>query len=489
MAIPQNPSIYQADIRVWLRNLSDELDRAALIDDIPDDKLSYLANIGIDYLYLIGGWSTGEAARNLFRSDSNCLTQHRNLLFDLTDSDICGSCYAIADYSVDKRLGGNSSLERFRYRLYEQNLLLILDFVPHITALDHSWVHERPDFYVHGKESDLESRPDRYKKEGSHIIAHGRDPYFPAWRDTYQLNYGNPSLQDSMNKELVKISKLCDGIRCDMAMLIQPEIFEWIWGIKSRPFWKNAINNVRGQFPDFIFVAEAYWDKETELQNEGFDFTYDKILYNKLRFENAGSVLDYLRRDITSQMKMVRFMENHDEERAANAFSLNMHQSAAIITYLSPGMKFFYDGQFEGRKKKPSINLNRWPDEPLEGTLQKFYMNLLRILNRSLFRAGDWRLLPCRTAWEGNLSWKSFIAFLWQSETIEPLLIVVNYGPNQGQCYVILPIPELQNSHILLRDIMSPASYHRDGDLLFYQGLYLDIPGWSYHIFEIESQE
>src|SRR5687768_5666693 len=90
--------------------------------------------------------------------------------------------------------------------------------------------------------------------------------------------------------ELVKIAGQCDGVRCDMAMLVLPEVFERTWGQRSEPFWPKAIECVREHVSDFCFMAEVYWDLEWSLQQEGFDYAYDKRLYDRLRGHLAPPV-------------------------------------------------------------------------------------------------------------------------------------------------------------------------------------------------------
>jgi hypothetical protein len=68
------------------------------------------------------------------------------------------------------------------------------------------------------------------RKRGDLLLAYGRDPYFPGWPDTLQLNYGNPATQEAMIGELVKIAGQCDGVRYDVAMLVLPDVFERTWG-------------------------------------------------------------------------------------------------------------------------------------------------------------------------------------------------------------------------------------------------------------------
>jgi glycosidase len=183
------------------------------------------------------------------------------------------------------------------------------------------------------------------------LLAYGRDPYFPGWPDTVQLNYANPALQEAMVGELTKIAGQCDGVRCDMAMLILPDVFERTWGQRAPLFWPKATQRVRERFPHFLLMAEVYWDLEWTLLQQGFDYAYDKRLYDRLREGHARPVREHLHAGLDYQNKLARFLENHDEPRAATAFSAEVHKAAAVITFLSPGLRFFHQGQFEGRTK------------------------------------------------------------------------------------------------------------------------------------------
>ena len=175
-----------------------------------------------------------------------------------------------------------------------RGLRLMLDFVPNHTAPDHPWVEEHPEYYVRGTEEDLARAPQNYtrvkRKGGDLVLAHGRDPYFPGWSDTLQLNYANAATQKAMAGELLRIAGQCDGVRCDMAMLVLPDVFERTWGARPQPFWPNTIKQVRAASPDFVFMAEVYWDMEWTLQQQGFDYAYDKRLYDRLR-EDRKSVV------------------------------------------------------------------------------------------------------------------------------------------------------------------------------------------------------
>src|SRR6185437_15563081 len=329
---------------------------------------------------------------------------------------------------------------------------------------------ESPQFYVRGTEDDLARAPQNYlrieTRQGPQIVAYGRDPYFPGWPDTLQLNYGHPPLQEAMRTELSKIARLCDGVRCDMAMLVLPEVFKRTWGIAATPFWPAAIQQVRRDRPEFIFMAEVYWDLEWTLQQQGFDYTYDKRLYDRLRDHAARPVRDHLRADPEFQRKSARFLENHDEPRAAATFSDDVHRAAAVATFLVPGLRFFHQGQFAGRRARIPVHLRRGPEEPPNLVIREFYALLMKCVQLPAARDGDWLLLECAPAWGGNDTNDGFLAFTWQGPDAQRLLVIVNFAANQGQCYVPLRLAGLQGRTVHLTDLMGPARYDREGDRL-----------------------
>jgi hypothetical protein len=488
-ALPAYPSLYQINTRVWLTEQSRSLGRPVTLDDIPDSELDRLAEMGFDWIWLLSVWQTGRAAQQVSRSNSEWRKEFRETLPDLREEDIAGSGFAITGYTVHGNLGGDGALARLRERLRTRGLRLLLDFVPNHMAPDHPWVEQHPDYFVHGSEADLANSPQNYCRlktsRGSPVFAYGRDPYFSGWPDTLQLNYGNPATQEAMIGELVRIAGQCDGVRCDMAMLVLPEVFERTWGIPSQPFWPQATRRVREKSPEFTFLAEVYWDMEWTLQQQGFDYAYDKRLYDRLREGHARPVREHFCAGLDYQNKLARFLENHDEPRAAATFSPEVHEAAAVITFLSPGLRFFHQGQFEGRRKRISPHLVRGPEEPIDPRLVRFYERLLAVLHRPVVRNGQWQLVECVPAWDGNWTWDCFLAFAWQGSDGERLLVTVNYAPNQSQCYVRLPFADLGNGQWQLQDHMEEVSHDRDGSDLQSRGLYLDVPPWQASVFAL----
>jgi glycosidase len=487
--IPRYPFLYQINTRVWLTELSGTLGKRATLDDIPDVELDRLAQMGFDWVWFLSVWQTGPAAQKISRANPEWRKDFEATLLDLREEDIAGSGFAVQDYTVHRDLGGDAALAGLRQRLQKRGLKLMLDFVPNHMAPDHPWIDEHPDYFVHGSETDLARAPQNYcrvqTKSGSLLLAYGRDPYFEGWPDTLQLNYGNPELQQAMIAELERIAGQCDGVRCDMAMLVLPEVFESTWGIRAELFWPKATESVRRKHPNFRFMAEVYWDREWTLLQQGFDYAYDKRLYDRLREGHARPVREHFHAGLDYQNKLARFLENHDEPRAAATFSLDIHKAAAVITFLSPGLRFFHQGQFEGRTKRISPHLGRGPDEPVDNRLKQYYDRLLSVLRHPAVRNGEWQLLECVSAWAGNWTSDCFVGYFWQGADGERLLVVVNYAPNQSQCYVRMPSPNLRDRQWRLEDLLSDARYDRDGNDLKSSGLYLDVAPWRYHVFKL----
>ena len=485
------PSLYQINTRVWLTDLSGRLGKRATLDDIPDAELDRLAQMGFDWVWFLSVWQTGLVAQKISRANPEWRKDFQATLPDLREEDIAGSGFAISDYIVHKNLGGAPALARLRERLQQRGVKLLLDFVPNHMAPDHPWVNEHPDYFVHGAESDLARAPQNYcrmqSQGGSLVFAYGRDPYFDGWPDTLQLNYGNPATQQAMIGELLKIADQCDGVRCDMAMLVLPEVFQRTWGIEAELFWPKATQRVREKSPDFMFMAEVYWDLEWTMQQQGFDYAYDKRLYDRLRDGHARPVREHFYAGLDYQNKLARFLENHDEPRAAAAFAPEIHQAAAVVTFLSPGLRFFHQGQFEGKTKRISPHLIRGPYEPVDEGIAQFYDRFLGVLRQPVVRDGQWQLLECLPAWDGNWTWDCFLAFAWQGngDGDERLLVTVNYAPNQSQCHVRLLFADLANSRWRLKDLLGDATYDWDGNDLQGRGLYLDERPWSARVFAL----
>ena len=189
--------------------------------------------------------------------------------------------------------------------------------MPNHVAPDHPWVTSNPELFVRGDEHDIHADPAGWLAAAGQVLAHGRDPYFPPWPDVVQLNAFSPAMRAATADTLAGIADQCDGIRCDMAMLMINQVFAKTWGSRAghepaQEFWPAVIGELRARHPDTVLVAEAYWDLEWELQNQGFGFCYDKRLYDRIIGQDAFAVRDHLHADLSYQSRLVRFLENHE---------------------------------------------------------------------------------------------------------------------------------------------------------------------------------
>jgi hypothetical protein len=488
---PKYPALYEINTRVWLESLSVSPVRKATFDDIPDASLDEIAAMGFVWIWLLSVWTTGPTGQKISRTNKEWRKEFEETFDDVKEEDIGGSGFAIAGYYVSTDIGGEDALARLRQRLRDRGIKLMLDFVPNHMGPDHPWVHDHPEYFISGTPLDLENHPLNYtcldnNKDGR-IFAYGRDPYFSGWPDTIQLDYSHSGVVQAMKDELLHIAGQCDGVRCDMAMVILPELFEKTWGRKALSFWPEAIQTVREKNPDFCFLAEVYWDMEWTMQQLGFDYAYDKRLYDRLKEGTARNVREHFKAGLDFQDKLARFLENHDEPRVANTFDLKKHEAAAILTFLSPGLRFFHQGQLDGRKKRISPHLVRGPFEVEDLAIQKFYGRLLNVLKTPVFGVGLWSLLECIPAWENNGSWNNFVAFAWQDANRNLSIVVVNYAEDNSQCYLHLPFPDIAFGQWKLHDVMHDVTFERNGHELITKGLYLGMKPWQYHVFEVRK--
>jgi len=220
-------------------------------------------------------------------------------------------------------------------------------------------------------------------------------------------------------------------------------------------------------------MAEAYWDLEWELQQQGFNYCYDKRLYDHLEHDSAESVRLHLCADLAYQGKLVRFIENHDEPRALSAFSPPKERAAAVTMATIPGARLFHEGQFEGRRVKLPVFLGRRPVEPVDPDLQAFYYTLLKVASlEGLWNS--WQLCD-RTGWPDNTSYRNLVAWCWRSAG-QHHLIVVNLSASGAQGLVLLPWDELKGRTWHMTDLFTEKEYERSSDEMCTQGLYVDLP-------------
>ena len=481
-----HPFIYQVNTWVWLDELGRRSGTRLDLASVPEQEWDAIQRLGFDAVWLMGVWERSPAGIAIALENENLTASFRDALPDLRAEDIVGSPYCIRSYTVDQHLGGPAGLATARAALAERGLALILDFVPNHVAPDHPWTTTNPEYFVPGDEDDLAREPASFVRVGDAILAKGRDPYFPAWPDVVQLNAFSPDQRTAAIATLEAIAAQSDGVRCDMAMLMMSDTFARTWGARAGPlpdadYWPAVIAAVRADHPDFLFMAEAYWDLEWALQQQGFDYCYDKRLYDRLVQGDAEGVRGHLTADQGYQSRLVRFIENHDEPRAAATFPRDEARAAAVTALSQTGARIVHEGQLDGRTVHVPVFLGRRPDEPPDRELRAFYEQLLAALADAVFRDGEWHLAGS-SGWEGNDTWQKLVGWGWRGSSRR--LVVVNLGGEPASGHVSLPWDELRGRSWQLADAATGEVYERSGDDLR-DGLYVALGPWAWHLFSL----
>jgi hypothetical protein len=301
-----------------------------------------------------------------------------------------------------------------------------------------------------------------------------------------------------MTELLQSVAARCDGVRCDMAMLLLNDVFAKTWvnfppsPVTRHPspateFWSDAISAVKEAQPKFLFLSEVYWRLEARLQELGFDYTYDKELYDKLVARDAAGVQGHLRglsREFVSAS--AHFLENHDEPRVASKLSLAEHWAAALVILGLPGMRFLHEGQLAGAQLRIPVQLARRPVEAAQPEVVKIYEEMLTALRSSAVGQGRAQLIRPRAAWPDNPTAQNFVIVQWQQEPLKFDLVVVNLAPHRSQCYAPLSIEGLSSYNWSMADRLGEERYVRAGEDLEMQGLYLDLPASGAQVFEFK---
>ncbi len=488
---PQHPTLYEINTWPWLHALSQQHGRPITLGGVPAAVWDALATLGFDAVWLMGVWERSPESRRIAREHPGLQLEFHRALPDFTPEDVIGSPYAVRRYSVDAHLGGPEGLAAARQALAARGMRLVLDYVPNHVARDHPWIAAQPDYFIQGSAADREADPDNWFAAEGRVFAHGRDPYFPGWTDTAQLNAFFPGLRQATIDTLSAIGDQCDAVRVDMAMLMMRRIFAETWGALAGEapqyeFWWEVIRAVKNAHPDLRFMAEAYWDMEWELQQQGFDYCYDKRLYDRLAHAEPPAIHAHLQADPAYQAGLVRFIENHDEPRAAAVFSPRQGCAAAVVAGALPGARLFHQGQLEGAQLKLPVQLGRRFPEPASADLRAFYTTLLAELRAPVFHAGAWRLCEQR-GWPDNASFTNLVAWCWEDGD-DRRVIVVNLAGQAAQGLVLLPWDDLAGGEWLLEDAFNGEQYRRAGDELLNPGLFVDLDAFGFHFLRVEAE-
>jgi hypothetical protein len=494
----QNPRIYEINTQVWLNTLSKHYKTRLQLHNVPEEVLDELASYHLDAVWLMGVWHRGVATR---ASALNYIHEYRGALPDIRPDDVIGSAYAIHDYQVDPSLGGRKALALFRKQLQRRGIKLILDFVPNHVAVDHPEIAKHPEYFILGTPQLLEHDKTNFfasrdAKGKPLVVAHGRDPYFPGWVDTAQFNAFNAGFRAWTLNTLKDIAEQCDGVRCDMAMLMMNHVFQRTWGWlglqpPAEDFWSSIIPQVKTAYPDFLFIAEAYWNLEYALQVQGFDFTYDKVMYDQLVKGDVNGLYVHMGAELSFLQRNIRFIENHDEPRAASAIGVDRSRSAATLICTMPGAVLLHDGQFTGRRVKLPVQIGRQPTEDEHIPLRQFYHKLLEETQHDIYRSGEWTLFRCYTC-DGCDGSYNIVVHGWRKNG-DLRLVVMNMADQWSQGLIDLSgwAGQLQGKDWLLYDVLQKNYSQQSGDELAQHGLYIDLGAYHsqiYHILPVQQE-
>ncbi len=406
-------------VYVWLEQLSRRYQRPIYsLDQIPDEELDALVNYGFTSLWLIGIWKRSQASLKV-----------KNLC---GQQDVAASAYAIDDYVIDEKLGGEPAFEQLRHRCLQRGLDLACDVVTNHTGIESAWLREHPDWFIQlhyppypgyrFTGPDLSSSPDysiqiedgyydnseaavvcRYQHRHSsevRYIYHGNDGTHLPWNDTVQLNYLLADVREAMIQLIIRVAQRFRIIRFDAAMTLAKRHFQRLWyplpgaagGVPSRSdhalsqeefnryfpveFWRELVDRVQLEAPDTLLVAEAFWLMEGYfVRTLGMHRVYNSAFMNMLmQEENAKyrqTIKNILQFDPAILQRFVNFMSNPDEEPAVEQFGDgDKYFCVATMLATMPGLPMFGHGQIEGLREKYGMEYlaPRW-DEPVDQPL------------------------------------------------------------------------------------------------------------------------
>ena len=484
---PDRPVIYEINTAIWLTELSGAAGRPVTLADVPESAWDDVTPAGVNAVWLMGVWERSPAGLALANANPGLQASFAQALPGLRPGDVIGSPYCVRRYVVDAAFGGAPGLAAARARLAGRGVRLMLDYVPNHVAPDHPWTTSHPELFINGDEAAIGAEPANWLRSAGHILAHGRDPYFPPWPDVVQLNAFSPALREAATATLAHIAAQCDGIRCDMAMLMTNQIFAKTWGRWAGPepdeeFWPAVIAGLHRQHPQAVLIAEAYWDTEWILQQQGFDFCYDKRLYDRIVGQDVPGIRAHLQAGLDYQSRLLRFLENHDEPRVAGQLPGGAERAAAVTIATLPGATLWHEGQFEGRRVRPPVFLARRPGEPPDTDLAAWYRRLLATVASHSVRAGRWQQLEV-TGWPDNDSCRNLLAWSWPgADGGHRHLVVVNFSAEPAQGRAGLGWAGLRGRGWTLTDLLDGQVFEWSGDELADEGLFVALPPWGCHL-------
>jgi len=493
-----NPHLIELNTCLWLKQLRVKYSMPEMtLSSVPDDEWLELRHLGFDIIWLMGVWAPSPESERVARQDKGLLEEIKRLPPGFGAEAVGASPYSVFWYKLNSEFGFEWELKGLKEKLNSMGMKLMVDLVSNHTAKDNPYIQQCPECFINGSEEDFKSHPDWFFElpvgDKKRYIAYGRDPNFPAWTDTAQLNYFNPDTRARMLEVLLRIADMADGVRCDMVMLTLNEIHETTWGwlLNKTPFkrpqeefWEHAIRAVKEKYPAFVFLAEVYWGLEWRVQQIGFDYTYDKGTYDRLRFQGPQEVRGHLRAEKLYQKHSARFIENHDEQPSLVVFGKQKALAAGVIVSTIKGLRFYNDNQLDGVKVRPPLQLKELYERVSDPEVKKFYIKLLKITDHPAFHGGEWALLEVRQCDQENKTNANILAWSWaQRRTLK--VVAVNYSAQPASGVINVSIKSEGETTALFEELSDRFFSFKAEELA--GGLRLkEIPPYSSYIFDVE---
>jgi hypothetical protein len=243
----------------------------------------------------------------------------------------------------------------------------------------------------------------------------------------------------------------------------------------------EAIARIRSLHPVFAFLAVVFWGLDLRLHELGFDYTYDKGLYDRLLAGDRDGVRAQLSLPPSAQRYRLRFLENHDETRSRAAFGDRV-LAAAAVTYSLPGLRFFFDGQSEGRWHRIPVQLSRDPFEEHIDWIAHFYDRLFEILKDPVFHDGEWFEQSVDSR-ENEPSW--IVGSRWTLGD-DTRIVLANLSHDAATGAVRWPIHEAGSDTIAIVDELTEHRYEYARKDPRADGLPVELAGYGVHFLRLE---
>jgi len=539
---------------VWLDQLSKRYEREiSRLDQIPDEELARLQEWGFTGLWLIGLWERSTASARIKQMCGN--------------PDAIASAYSLKDYRIADDLGGESALEHLRTRCSAHQIRLASDMVPNHMAIDSNWVYEHPEWFIstpyppfpsytfNGPNLSEDGRGDifiedhfydrsdaavvfKYNDRGSHkdyYIYHGNDGTTMPWNDTAQLNYLDPNVREAVIRTILDVARRFPVIRFDAAMTLAKRHYQRLWyplpgggcDIPSRSdhsmpqevfdqyipeeFWREVVDRVAAEAPDTLLLAEAFWLMEGYfVRTLGMHRVYNSAFMNLLRDEENAKYRQVMKNTLEFDPEIlkryVNFMNNPDEETAANQFGKdNKYFGICTLMATMPGMPMFGHGQVEGLMEKYGMEYKRayWDEQPDQHLIDQHVWRIFPLLKRRyLFAHVDQFYLYDFYDQSGNVDENVFAySNIYGGE--RSLVVVHNrYGDTAGwvrtsaaymdkkigalrqvDLQTGLALPDYAQSFVIFRDQLNGLEYIRNCADIKEKGLFIQLDAYRAHVF------